>query len=339
MRQLERRQVRDMVMALLPLAVLAAVTYRWQIASFFRPGGPRDQAAAYLGGQFAASPVEVMSHFTALMAFALGQGWLLACVAVLGIILAVRERQWAVAVLPASVLSLAATLSLLRVHPFGPSRHSLYLLPLLVLPVAHALSRLLRSRRPWSFALQPACLALLALPVTRQHVRMVETELNVPRAEAARIREFIAGDGARVRVFLTDQQTYWLLRPLLHLAGSAGNRAALDAYDIRLVTREGRSFVVMHEWRMVGDPRAARGKNHLAWMLERLRRHDEWRRALENEEVWVLQGGLGQKLLPGLPEAHAGQPLRSAPVGGAEFFAFRLYPTQYGAYVAAESSP
>jgi hypothetical protein len=218
------------------------------------------------------------------------------------------------------------------------------LLPVLVLPAAYALSALVRSRRPWAFAIGLAAIALIALaaaPLARggmaAHLRGLNTELNVPRAQARTIGEFLAGEGKDVRVFLTDQQTYWLLRPVLRLGGRAGLRTNIEKgnSDIRLFRWEGRSFLMPQGWRLAGSRGGLVGRSHLAWMLDRLRQHREWKRQVENDEVWVIQGGLGHKLLPGLPETVGRQPIRGPSVGGSEFFAFQLYPAGYRAYVTA----
>jgi hypothetical protein len=340
------RERRDVVRPAWAFALLwgeALLVFLWRIPGLVS-GGPRGLALSSMPEQFGADAVELGQNLVELNAISFGDGVAPIAVAgvAFGIVAAARARNLAASLLPASALTAAVALSALGLYPLGPSRHSTYLIPFLTLPAAYAVSVLVESRRRPLAVCGLLVAVWVALSILRSAadgmalVGNVQRELNVLPADARTVERVLRGQHERPRVFLTDQQTYWLMRPLLHLGGHAGWRSRVED-GIRLARWENEPVLLLMAWRMTTAPPAAPKKNHLAWMLDQLDRHPEWKRALGDGEVWVVLGGLGANVIETLPESADGARIRGETYGGTDFFAFQLYPVAYRAWVASKS--
>jgi hypothetical protein len=82
----------------------------------------------------------VWRQFLGVLGYTFGDPWSGSGVAavLLSCALACRQRAWRIALVPLLLLAAAMTASLLHLYPFGPGRHSAYLIPFLLLPIAWA---------------------------------------------------------------------------------------------------------------------------------------------------------------------------------------------------------
>ncbi len=230
-------------------------------------------------------------------------------------------------------LAAAIVLSGMDVYPLGPTRHSIYWLPLWAVSAGTAVAFLFRSR--WTAILGVAATVMLLMPAYRVMTGGVETQLEklmperiIPMGIALRIGEALENEVAEGDLVLMDLETRGLTLPLL------GETSPLEKLSIRggnVTAFESRSrfFVLPMIWKLQQPDQVER-------LLRRLAaQHDPRWKPSSGRKVWLLQGGYPPIVARSLPES-AFEPLSFEGVGGGSdtFSLVRLFPEAFASFKA-----
>jgi hypothetical protein len=302
--------------------------------------GMRQQVVqGWLADQFADSWVEAARALLGALSFGTGSRTFsvaFAVLLVLGAFAAARRGRWLLW-LPALFTAACAVLfSRLSLYPLGPGRHSVYLLAVTLFPAAYALAVAMeRAALPARAraAITAAAAAGLALLSFWQGSH---GEYTIPKAQAEEVGRWLRSESQPGGIYLTDLQTYWLLRVLLDLPGRSGRLRPVAVPSLRELQWKGRHFLLPDAWRMPGT-RAERGRRgHLANVLAALKTQPAWRAALSAGSVRIVQGGWDGQLAQDLPaRLPDGTRVWSDLVGGGGLAAFRIDLPAYGRYLRA----
>jgi hypothetical protein len=239
-----------------------------------------------------------------------------------GLGVTVWRRQLLLASLVTFGLGLAAALSLLALYPFGESRHSTYLIALLIPCLANGLRFLVVGRSRWHLA-AAAVLVLLALypqplrdalgtsaiPLRRK------VEHITPRRSLERAELVLSQARATPGVILVDEQTYFALMPLFHparlemrtLGRAEAPRSRLDGpkfagshtLEDAVISRfrwGAADVVVIHAWRLVGNPRRLSTASHVFDFLRQADQAFPDLRLSQRSDVRLFFAGWGARL-------------------------------------------
>jgi len=245
----------------------------------------------------------------------------------LGLGVSVAQRR----VLPAGLallgIGIALALSWLALMPFGESRHSLYLLVVLVPCMADGL-RFLVVGRSWRH--RAAAVALVLLVVHPQPLRAVlgtraapslaSVEHVTPRAVVEQARPLLAEIRASPGVVVVDEQTFYTLVPLFHPARLAmdtvgkarashlprdeSEDAGGDAAQGEAISRfrwDAAEVLVSHAWRLRAHPRHARREDHVLGFLRRADRAFPELGLAGRRDATLLFAGWGARFYAPLP--------------------------------------
>jgi hypothetical protein len=291
--RLTGREVRDLALAHVPLALLAAV----QFVSHVQPAmlNSTMQAEAlgqWLGEHFGSA---LGSNFVGLFDYLAGRAWA-GVAAVLFVLsvgfagwVALRAGQfrwvgglrWSLA-LCLGALGVAGLASAASLYPFGATRHSFYLAPFLLLPVGAACAACAARGRTAVFA---ALGVLVLLAVAREPLAnglgLTDTqpspdpEFWIPTQEIESLRAPLDALAAQPGLLIADLSTVYTLLPLMGAAGTqtpwlGGPGANGFAWNARRV-------VVVPHWQTSAEASGAGRPNHLWTQIRRLRETDsEW---------------------------------------------------------------
>lgn len=184
----------------------------------------------------------------------------------LGLLVATWQRKLYVFGLATATLALAIAASALHRYPFGCSRHSMYLVPVLLLPIAWLAAWIATQRRPIRVAGAVLlaglmlwggnCARALGVPPATLHL-LPERLALAEHLEAVRpvIENELRTEGA----VLLGEQTYYLLMPYY-----LKEREAIEERGgIRRFRWGKRDVVVARGWAFDVDPKKLDRSNHL----------------------------------------------------------------------------
>ncbi|MFQ5415922.1 MAG: glycosyltransferase family 39 protein [Myxococcota bacterium] len=222
-RRLDARSLRALALAHIPLALGGAWLFYFQIRpKLMGQAIQREAVEGWLADQFVAGPACVWRGFLGLFDYLAGPSFAAAAGVgfVVGLVVCVRERRVEVAGLCAAALFVAVTLSVLSLYPFGGTRHSFHLAPLVVLPIAVAIGRVMsagRSRAAAAVAI--VALLFVAAAPTRSALGFSpsgrDSELSIPRREMEDLRAVFDSEASRPGLTIVDVETVYMLSPLL----------------------------------------------------------------------------------------------------------------------------
>ena len=287
-------------LALAQAPALAALAALWLLHVSPRlVGGEHLQVArqGWLRPFFHHDPAGLWSGLVGLLRYAFGapHDALALLVLALGLAVSVAERRVLLASLALLAIASAMALSWLALLPFGESRHSLYLLVVLV-PCMAAGLRCLLVGRSWRHRAAAAVLALLVVhpqPLraalgTRAAPSMAFVEHVTPRSAVERALPLLREMRARPGVVVMDEQTFYTLVPLFHPARLAmrtvgtphathlprdeSQAAAGDAPQGAALSRfrwDAADVLVSHAWRLRADARRPEREDHVLGFLRR----------------------------------------------------------------------
>jgi hypothetical protein len=319
--RLSRRRVAVLAAAFTPVAAIGVALWVTHVSALQDSELRAGAFESYLAKWVAVGPERLLANVWRVARYQVGvPAWL-----VLPLLIAaapflhppgVRLRPGLLAV---TTLACAALLSLLGQYPFGPTRHSAYLVAVMAPAAGVAIAGLLRSRRVWlaSAGLAALSLAAVGAPLGRPEGL---TERPVARAEAEAVLSELDRRSRPGDWVLLDTEAYWLLLPRFGRPLRPPGGSPLQAFEF-------------------GERRYAVSP---AWSLEVGRERDDLRELLEavaaaggppaaGEAVWLLQGGwYPPPVAPELPEfAEDGRRLRGPVVGSEAMALARLYPEVY----------
>lgn len=242
-------------------------------------------------------PLDVWLGFVAFHSMLAGHAWAApaALFTIGATVAAMRVRGWdPLAVTAVSGFALAAIAAALHVYPFGPTRHTSWLILFAVPPTAWAVAALITSGR--ANAIRGTTLAVLGLiaarlltPVIDPNTRPRETPDRVLREDAVEaMAEALEPHGAPSLVFMTVE-TYELLTPLY----VEERQSAEESSSGRLLHFRwgGRDVIVLLSRDFVSRPEELQEVNHL--YTAALAAESEFGIELpgRGEPVLVLNGG------------------------------------------------
>ncbi len=204
----------------------------------------------WLRPHLATSPFHAWLQVLGLAGYTFSDAWSGTGVAALGIALGVAAWQRAprIWLVPTVVFGLAVTASLLHKYPFGPARHSAYLMPFLVLPIGWAIARGLTATMPGRGITVAVVGALLLLraPIYDLlsggfRVSTLGSEKVLRRDDLPRMQAMLDQLKATPGLLATSDDSYHTLCPLWLL-----EREAARVVDGVRVFRWGARDVVVH---------------------------------------------------------------------------------------------
>jgi 4-amino-4-deoxy-L-arabinose transferase-like glycosyltransferase len=294
-RQLDTRELRDLCLAQLPLVLVAVALYSLHIGPDLMDASIRRQAVVgWLAPQFVTSVGDGWRAAVGVFDFLLGARASIAGILafVVGFVICMRERRYALAALGVGALAVAVVLSGLALHPFGATRHSFYFAPIVFATIGCGAAWVVARGRAATAAALGAVAALvvaaapaavlLGLPVARP---LPLPEVRVPRLEVESLGGVFAELAATPGVAFVDLETVYMLSPLLRAA---------DAWPSRL----GSPAVAVYPWRerrVVAAPVRQRGgageergsSRHLSGLLRNAGRNSELAELVDRDSVVI----------------------------------------------------
>jgi 4-amino-4-deoxy-L-arabinose transferase-like glycosyltransferase len=221
----EAPRLRDLALAHVPLAIAAIALYLTHVRP--RLLGSEMQASAVASSLrpfFVDSPVAAWQNLAGLVEYLAGVP-LAAPVWVafwLAVAFCIADRRWQVLALASSILAVALLLSALDLYPFGGSRHSLHLAPLLIAVTAVGMVRMFRRNRAQAVMAAGMFAMLSVIGVSRGGILGMPAEraapfreLEIPVEEVGRLRPSLAAIRDTPGVAIFDKVTAYTLAPIL----------------------------------------------------------------------------------------------------------------------------
>lgn len=340
------RRIVPLALAHLPVAAVAAWVYVGHYRDMLYGSRIRSLArTGWLQDQFVGGVAELPGTYRAAFEYAFGvdSAIVAAVLVVIGVVAGLRLRRPLAGILPAATMLVATALSAAGLYPLGGTRHSLHLLPVLILPAASGFAVLAESRRKILRAAALLSFALLALWAGRgclaEHSlrRGLPRELRVLRSDADPIRRLLDRPARPGEVWLTDVQTYYLLVPLIDGPRPVIDLGAASAFEA--FTWGDRRIVVNRTWTMHATAEHAAKPGSLAGLLRALDREAGSRGRWMTGAAWVVGGGAMRTVTRTLRELardsrDLGPPVVLEDVGGTDFSACRIDPVAYEALMA-----
>jgi hypothetical protein len=274
-RRIDLRTAVAIAVAHLPLIAAAGLLFELQI----RPNlvgqmMQREAVHGWLAESFSTGPGNVLASGLALFEYLAGPRFGVATAAAFlaGLAACVANRRGEIAGLVLATMTVAVALSLLELYPFGGTRHSFHLAPLVVLPLAAGVRWIVdRGAR----AALTVATALLALVVATGPVGQwdglfgarpgVTRELAIPRREIADLHPIFTELFRSRGVTVTDLETIYMLSPVMRAANAWPSwfgtpSMAVYSFGEQLV-------VVAPVWHVTGGVEALRSPRQLAGVL------------------------------------------------------------------------
>jgi len=222
-----RRQLATLLRWSSPLAVLAVALYFGHIRMLAESAVATESVGTWLRAYYLHGVSAPWLSMLGLLSAVAPSGWEFPCMLLLlaGVALAALHRLWLSALFPVVMWTLAAALGLAELYPFGASRHSLYLVAPLLLPISYSLAWALASG--WRTALVAVALAgAFVVPDARSSVgdllgaRHVSRGMTVERSMSRRavraLEERLAELRAEPGAIVMSYQAFYQFMPLYH---------------------------------------------------------------------------------------------------------------------------
>jgi uncharacterized membrane protein len=149
-----RRDLRSIIVAHLPLLGAFLFLYLWHIGPKMMGSSLQQMAVSgWLKPYFINGPGDGLLNFLGVLEYCFGSGWewLAASLMLFGLLAACLEREFLVPGLTVMILLSALAFSATDLYPFGSTRHSIYLMAVLVFPISFTAPYLIR--KGWKYAL------------------------------------------------------------------------------------------------------------------------------------------------------------------------------------------
>jgi 4-amino-4-deoxy-L-arabinose transferase-like glycosyltransferase len=218
----DRVEIKRLVLAHVPVGLTLAALFIH--LSYLVNSDLQIQAqTGWLKPHMIAGPADLWPHFIGAMRYLFGiEYWALPTILLLGGLgfsaVAYRNQLCAITV---AVVAMAVLAAGLQQHPFGCTRHSMYLLPIFAVPMALPLAFGLRHSRGAAVITTILVLALLLFRGPVNGLLRVEFDYDIPIPEQVTLADDIAKIEpvlAELRMtrapILTQLQTYYVLLPL-----------------------------------------------------------------------------------------------------------------------------
>jgi hypothetical protein len=222
-----RRQLASLLRWSAPLPALAVALYFGHIRMLAESALAAESVGTWLRAYYLHGASAPWLSLLGLLSAVAPSGWesLGMLLLLAGVGLAALHRLWLSALLPVVLWVLAAALGLAELYPFGASRHSLYLVAPLLLPISYALAWALASG--WRTALVAAALiGAFAVPGTRdavgdlmgaRHVsRGITVERSMSRKAVRALEERLAELREEPGAIVMSYQAFYQFMPLYH---------------------------------------------------------------------------------------------------------------------------
>ena len=291
--RLEPRSKRSVALAAIAPGVTLALAYAIHLGPHVS-GSPLQVEAwsGWLSPMLAEDLGSLFSLFFQLFGYLFG-GWL--CIPLLllfvgALAIGLWQRR-AVAFLTALVFGLAMGASLAGQHPFGPSRHSSYLVAFVALAIADALAVLYRAPQPvWRGALAAVALVVASGGVLGPLLGAARFEPLSPEQEFSReiwdtMEVTIDAIADREGLLLLDQHSYNLLAPKLQQHRHPEHARSDFGYHSRY---EQLTVVSSLRWNLYLRPGLRSDPSHVLTLLENLHREHPDVDLRELESFWVF---------------------------------------------------
>ena len=282
MGRLSRREVLGVVVAHVPLVLLGIAFYAFHIEPVLLDSQMhRDALEMSFGSQFTSEPGDLWRNFLSFSVYAAGTALAPVAVALFlfSLVACLFERRPLPVAMGVSALAVAIAATVTSIYPFGGTRHSIYLVPFLVLPVAVALGRTAMFGPRAAFA---TILVVAVLGVGRDPVSVAvgfpsegflpAREFDIPRSEfqkvLAPLSEVAASPGI---VFMDLSTTYTLLPAMGDVVRDPGWQRQ---YGLRRLAWGDRTVVVVPAWHLAAGERGRASSLHLGRCIRRIREKD-----------------------------------------------------------------
>jgi hypothetical protein len=342
--ELDRRSLLALGIAQLPVLAVLGWVFSVHLLPFVL-GGVLEASVRelWLPEQYASGPLDGLRLLSMRLASVVGAGLrnpLPAGLFALGLLLAGLRRRWDVVLLSTCAALAAIALSWAGLYPLGHTRHSLYLVPFVVLALATGVGSLLGQRSVAARALGALLLATLCLQQVGALARsfaLIERrgsgERVVSREVAREVSGRLAQASAEGGLVLTDDQSFRLLQPALGIE----NREVAPvpgAQELRLARWRGLEFVYPRGWMVVGTRAERESEFHLEHVLDALERDPHFAARLKEGPVWLVQGGWQVPFVLEVPPREpSGRMIWGGAAGGHRLLLVRFHPDAYRAYL------
>lgn len=312
-RDLDPRRVRSLLLWNLPLFVVVALCYWFHIRTNL-DGSQIAIAAAnsWLEPFMMDSLAEAWPLLLGLFSAHIQPGFEgpVAVVFFAGLALAIYRKNLFLFALPLATIAIAVMASAAHKYPFGGSRHSVYLLMVVALPVAFGVASMLAGGRRAATAGSVALVGLLGFhsPVTSMlgstnFIR--ETENTLRRSDLEEAHAFIDQEIETPGIVLMSMQTYFGLLPKYHRERNL-TRLSRDLV-IGWFTWGRRTVVVLQAWTFQMSLQTMHNPDHLYNFIQNVDRQIPQLGLGEDKKALLLLGE-SSKILPDVLRLKNGPP-------------------------------
>ncbi|MHC5063522.1 MAG: glycosyltransferase family 39 protein, partial [Planctomycetota bacterium] len=313
-KQLEKQQVRDLLIASSLPAVAVVLLYFLHIRPSLQGSDLQAQALdTWMSSFMIADGEQAWQGTQGLMRYLFGfrQAGTVFLILVVGLFFAIDRKRSQLYTMPLAAFAVALLFSFMGQYPFGDSRHSLYLVPFLILPMAFGISQVFSMGRvPAAIAgLVLAC--LFALPVIGnfimvggpQRVRFLDERLSTTAGFREKVEPQVTALRDKAGMMILNVQSYYLLLPLLlEMRDSevwhAPYAGSPDGY------RTGRfgecQVVISKDWDMSAGLDRNAGPESLAGLMRNVDALSPDLKIREQGSAWIMIGGWDMPLADGL---------------------------------------
>ncbi len=313
-KQLQPRQVRDLLIASSLPGLAVILLYFLHIRPSLQGSDLQAQALdTWMSSFMIADGRQAWQGMQGLMRYLFGfrQAGTIFLIFVVGLFFAIDRKRKLLYTLPLTALGVALLFSFMGQYPFGDSRHSLYLVPFLLLPMAFGISQVL------SMGKQPAMIGagvlalLFALPAIGnfimvggpQRVRFLDERLSSTAGFREKVEPQIRAIRDRPGMMILNVQSYYLLLPLLlemreSEVWHAPYAGSPDGY--RTGTFGKCQVVISKDWDMSAGLDRDAGPETLAGLMRNVDALSPDLLIREQRSAWIMIGGWDMPLADGL---------------------------------------
>ncbi len=257
----------------------------------------------------------------------------------IGLLMPLAQARSAVLGLLLGSLLAAIGLAAFGLYPFGPTRHAIYLMPLLLLSMSLVIGRAyaLGLRRAWPLDL---CILLILLFPGISNSLLGAQEVEVSMRQEQRLRPETIAAALRILdsqaesegVILMDQRCFNTLAPILGEAADA-SFAGLSSRGYQSFAWQGWTVVVSESWVITASHANSEREDHLLKLLEKVAAGSPEIPLADQQRVLILADGriprVVQDFLSLLPESESGGALILASHNLTSFHVFAIDMRRY----------